>query len=90
MSPDTLVSVPITSGPAFVRGTKYEVANGVQTPNLGERKFVGHMEDGSMRSFAAQVLAVNESLMSVSKIARAGHRVNFDDYGSSIEDKSSG
>ena len=44
--PDTLVSSPIASGPAFVRGVKYEVASGVQLPNLGERKLVGHLEGG--------------------------------------------
>ena len=43
-----------------------------------------------MRSLAAQVCAVNNSVMSVSKIAKAGHRVTFDDEGSFIEDKSSG
>ena len=32
MSPDALVSVPITSSPAFVRGAKYEVANGSRFP----------------------------------------------------------
>ena len=37
MSPDALVSVPITSGLAFVRGVQYEVANGEQIPNLGEK-----------------------------------------------------
>ena len=89
-SPDTLVSVPITSGPAFARGVKYEVANAVQIPNLREWKFAGHMGDGSMRSSAAQVCAVNKSLMSVNKIAKAGRRVIFDDDGSLIEDKSSG
>ena len=68
MSPDALASVPITSGPAFVSGVKYEIANGVQIPNLGERKFVGHMENGSMRSLTAQVCAVNKPLMSVNKI----------------------
>ena len=69
MSPDTLKSVPITSGPAFVRGVEYEVANGVQIPNSSERKVVGHMGDGSMRSLVAQVCAADKSLMSVSKIA---------------------
>ena len=43
-----------------------------------------------MRSLTAQVCAVNKSLMSVSKIAKTGHRVIFDDDGSFIEDKSSG
>ena len=73
MSPKTLERVPITSGPAFVRGVKYEVANGVQIRNLGEGEFVRHMEDGPVRSLTAQVCAVNKSLMSVSNIAKAGH-----------------
>jgi len=38
MSAETLGGViDITEGPAFVRGVQYEVANGAQTPNLGER-----------------------------------------------------
>ena len=90
MSPGTLTSRPITSVPAFVRGVKYEVANGVQIPNLGERKFLGYMEDGAVRGITAQVCAVNKTLMSVIKIARAGHRVVFDDDGSCIEDKTTG
>ena len=46
MSLDALASVPITSGAAFARGVKYEVADGVQNLNVGERKFAGHMGDG--------------------------------------------
>ena len=36
---------------------------------------------------AAQVCALNKCLMSVSKIAKAGHRVVFDGEGSYIYDK---
>lgn len=43
-----------------------------------------------MRSLTAQVCEVNKPLMGVSKIARVGHKVVFDDDGSFIEDKSSG
>ena len=69
---------------------KYEVANGVEIPNLGERKFVGITEEGVARSLTAQICAVNKTLMSVSKVAKAGNRVVFDDDGSYIEDKSTG
>ena len=53
MGPDTLVGVPITNGPAIMRGVEYEVANGVLFPNLGERKIGDHMQDGAMRSSTA-------------------------------------
>ena len=43
-----------------------------------------------MRSLTAQVCEVGKSLMSVSKVARAGQRVVVDDDGGFIEDKSSG
>ena len=68
----------------------YEVANGVQIPNLGERKFVGITEDGIARGMTAQACAVNKTLMSVSKIVKPGNRVVFDDDGSYIEDKTTG
>ena len=81
--------VDITEGPALRRGVTYEVANGVEIPNLGERKFVGFTE-GGQRGITAQVCAVNKTLMSVSKVAAQGNRVVFDDEGSYIEDKESG
>ena len=91
MSPESLEGVVgITEGLAFVRGVKYEVANGVQTPNLGERKFVGVTDGGVARSLTAQVCTVNQTLMSVSTVAKAGNRVVLDDDGSYIEDKRSG
>jgi hypothetical protein len=63
MSAETLGGVvDITEGPAFVRGVQYEVANGVQIPNLGERKFVGVTEEGVERKLTAQVCDVNKTL----------------------------
>ena len=76
--------VDITEGPALRRGVTYEVANGVEIPNLGERKFVGFTEEGGQRGITAQVCAVNKTLMSVSKVAAQGNRVVFDDEGSYI------
>ena len=67
--------VDISEGPAFRRG---------------ERKFVGFMENGIAKAIAAQICAVNQILMSVSKITSCGNRVFSDDAGSYIEENSTG
>ena len=41
--------VELREGLAFIRGVKYEVANGIRIPNLGERSFVGTSEEGFKR-----------------------------------------
>ena len=91
MAEETLSGViDITEGPAMKRGVTYEVADGNEIPNLGERKFLGFTEEGGQKGVTAQVCAVNKTLMSVSKIASKGNRVVFDDDGSYIEDKTTG
>jgi hypothetical protein len=91
MSESTLSGViDITEGPACKRGVVYEVANGEEIPNLGERTFLGYTEDGSVKAVTAQICAVSQTLMSVSKIASRGNRVVFDDDGSYIEEKATG
>ena len=91
MAEDTLNGiVDITEGPACRRGVTYEVANGVEIPNLGERKFLGFTEEGGQRGITAQVCAVNKTLMSVSKVAAHGNIVVYDDEGSYIEDNVTG
>ena len=82
--------IDITEGPAFKRGVHYEVADGTEIPNLGQRQFLGLTEEGGARGVTAQICAVNKNLMSVSKIAAQGNRVVFDDDGSYIEDKNPG
>ena len=91
MSEGTLAGViDITEGPPMKRGVMYEVANGVNIPNLGERKFLGCTAEGGQRGMTAQICAVNKTLMSVSQVAAQGNRVVFDGEGSYIEDKASG
>ena len=82
--------IDITEGAACKRGVTYEVANGVEIPNLGERKFLGYTEDGGVKGMTAQIYAVNKTLMGVSKIASKGNRVVFVDDGSYIEEKAIG
>ena len=87
---DALKNIELVEGAAFKRGVKYEVANGIRIPNLGEKKFVGITEDGLSREIVAQVCEVNKPLLSVSKIVAAGNRVVFDTAGSYVEDTTSG
>ena len=83
---NTLKSVKLLEGVAFKRGVKYEVANGIRIPNLGEKKFLDITEDGLAREITAQVCEVNKPLLSVSKIVSTGNKVVFDPNGSYIED----
>ena len=66
------------------------MADGSEIPNVGERTFPGFTEEGGQRGVTAQDCAVNNTLMSVSKVAAQGNKVVFDDDGSYIEDKVSG
>ena len=90
MGPDMLKSVEAVEGIAMRRGVKYEVANGIRIPNLGEKEFVGVSEEGMQKSVKAQICDVNKALMSVKKMTGAGNRVVFDDDGSYIESKATG
>ena len=72
------------------RGVKYEVANGVRIPNLGEKRFSGSSEEGIERTLTAQVCDVNKALLSVRKVVAAGNKVIFDSDDSFIEDKATG
>ena len=72
------------------RGVRYEVANGVRIPDLGEKECQAVTEEGKARHITAQVCEVNKALLSVSKVVAAGNRVVSDGEGSYIEDKASG
>jgi len=90
MPEDMLAPIETREGEASRRGIMYEVANGVQLPNLAEKKFVGISAEGVARGLIAQVAEVNKSLSSVAKVVRGGNRVVFDSEGSFIEDKETG
>ena len=89
ISEDMVVSVDTKEGLASKRGVMYETANGERIPNLGEKQFIGHTEEGLERKVTAQVADVNKALLSVKKIVAAGNRVVFDEE-SYIEDKNTG
>ena len=65
----------LKEGPQSLRGVEYEVANGKKIPNLGQKLFVTHSEDGTKRQVLAQVCEVNKALLSVSKMVSRGYKV---------------
>ena len=76
-------------------GQKYEVANGEEIGNVGEKRFVAHMvmvdgEDSGPRGVTAQVCDVHRPLMAVKRVCRHGNRVVFDEDGSYVENKQTG
>ena len=90
VSDDMLSTVDTKEGVGSRRGVKYEVANGVEIPNLGEKKFIGVSQEGTKRNITAQVCDVNKALLSVRKMINAGNKVVFDSEGSFVEDKTTG
>ena len=88
--PDILTGHELREGAPFKRGVEYEVANGVQVPNMGEREFVGVTENGAQRSIWAQVCDENRGLLSVRKVTKSGNKVVFVEDGSYIQNKATG
>ena len=60
-------------------GVHYEVANGEEIPNLGEKLLAVVTEEGSWRGLKAQVADVSKPLQSVRSLVRSGHVVVFGD-----------
>ena len=95
MAEDELPEIETKESWGSKRGQSYEVANGDEIPNQGEKKFVAYMatvegRDSEGRGVTAQVCDVHRPLMSVKKMCRSGHRVVFDEAGSFIENKETG
>ena len=87
---DNLASIEVKEGLACRRGVNYEVATGVQMPNLGEKKFEAVSEEGAVINITAHICDVNKALLSVAKGVAAGNRVVFEQEGSYIEDCATG
>ena len=50
VSEDMLNGVETVEGKAKKRGVQYEVADGALIPNLGEKVFKGHSDDGIIKN----------------------------------------
>ena len=69
----------IQPGEASRAGVRYEVANGEEIPNLGEKNLLVMTEEGTWRGLKAQVAEVTKALQSVRGLVKAGHLVVFGD-----------
>ena len=69
----------IQPGEASKAGVRYEVANGEEIPNLGEKNLLVMTEEGTWRGLKAQVAEVSKALQSVRGLVKAGHLVVFGD-----------
>ena len=90
LAPDMLSNISTEEGPSTKKGVRYEVASGDHIMNLGQKRFVGHTEDGEARGLTAQVCDVNKALLSVRRMVATGHRVVFEPTGSYIQDVETG
>ena len=90
IGPNMVESAEVKEGRAYRQGVKYEVANGIRIPNLGEKKFSGVSNEGFLRDMTAQVCGINKGLLSVSKLVEKGNRVVFDKSGSYIQNQWTG
>ena len=95
MAESDLPEIPTQESWGSKHGQAYEVANGEEIKNMGEKKFVAHMEsiegrDTGGKGITAQICDVHRPLMSVKKICKAGYRIVFDDDCSYVEDKVTG
>ena len=69
----------ILEGEAAKAGVKYEIANGEEIPNLGEKLMPIMTSEGTTRGLRAQVADVSKPLQAVRSLVRSGHVVVFGD-----------
>ena len=72
------------------KDVSYKLADGSRVPHMGETTFKAYTDQGHIRHMVAAVTEVDDALLSVTKVVKAGNRVVFDDNGSYIEHKESG
>jgi len=68
----------------------YEVANGQELPNLGEKFIAVLTSEGTVRGHLSQIADVSKPLQSVRAMMQSNHQVIFDDEGSYSINKQTG
>ena len=58
-------------------GGRYRAANGARIPNLGQQMTTLRAPDGHTCSLRFQIAGVERPLISVSQLAKTGHKVEF-------------
>ena len=69
----------IMEGEAARAGVVYEVANGQEIPNLGEKQLPIMTIEGSVRGLKTQIADVSKPLQAVRSLIKSGHLVVFGD-----------
>ena len=67
----------ITRGEAAIAGVRYEIADGNEIPNLGEKLLPIMTREGAWRALKAEVADISRPLQSVRSLVKTGHRVVF-------------
>ena len=66
-----------TRGEAAIAGVRYEIADGNEIPNLGEKLLPIMTREGTWRALKAEVADISRALQSVRSLVKTGHRVVF-------------
>jgi hypothetical protein len=90
MGPTMGAAYAVQPGEASRAGVMYEVANGEELPNLGEKCMAIHTNEGTVRGHKTQVADVSKALQSVRALTHANHQVIFDSAGCVVINKESG
>ena len=69
----------VIRGEAAKAGVRYEIADGNEIPNLGEKLMPVMTREGTWRGLKAEVADIARALQSVRSLAKTGHKVVFGD-----------
>ena len=72
-------SYEVQPSEASKAGVMYEIANGDEIPNLGEKLMPVVTTEGAWKGLLAQVADISKALQSVRSLVKAGHAVVFGD-----------
>ena len=90
MGPEFAKEYDVTPSEASKAGVTYQVANGDEIDNLGEKFLPVITDEGTMRGVISQVAKVTSPLTSVRQLYNSGHLVVFDGPESFIMNKLTG
>ena len=90
MSPEMAAEYEVVPSEASVAGVTYQVANGDEIANLGQKIIPVVTDDGYLRGMQPQIANVTTSLESVRQMYNTGHMVVFDGPESFVMHKATG
>ena len=69
----------IVQGEAAMAGVRYEIADGSQIPNLGEKFLQIVTRENTRRGIKVEIADIAQALQSVRSLVKTGHKVVFGD-----------